>query len=369
MSNNDYFFDEERNAYIDFATGVIFPIENVTDSETHPSYQVAPTDHYSNSSSSSSQFQPPSAAYYNHDDDVHQSEFYPSPPPPSQVTNNDHNLALRLAAAESGIVPVAPVRRTSRPNSLTPPISSADTPLGRELMNIDLSNQSAADSQPPPGWGWEDWSLARALQSMEIEIAQEMNRGEAFESDERTASSMRRQLFTASTIICIAEIILLAIMMSKGGIAPFSQNPMVGPSPLILVKYGALEMSLCVYKNEWWRMVSAIFVNAGVLHLAANVFIQLRVGGYLEALWGLPQWVCIYFTSGVFGYMLSGIFSPNTVGIGSSGAILGILSAWTVWIIFRWKKVPKIYHRQRNCQLGTVIVAVLITVCLPYTSY
>jgi len=30
------------------------------------------------------------------------------------------------------------------------------------------------------------------------------------------------------------------------------------------------------------------------------------------------------------------IFLPGTVGVGSSGAVMGMLSSWVVWIIFRW---------------------------------
>ena len=30
------------------------------------------------------------------------------------------------------------------------------------------------------------------------------------------------------------------------------------------------------------------------------------------------------------------IFLPGTVGVGSSGAVLGMLASWVVWIIFRW---------------------------------
>jgi hypothetical protein len=54
------------------------------------------------------------------------------------------------------------------------------------------------------------------------------------------------------------------------------------------------------------------------------------------------------------------VYELNTIGLGSNGAIIGLLSSWSVWIIFRWRKVPKAYHRQRNCQLATVTVAVLI---------
>ena len=30
------------------------------------------------------------------------------------------------------------------------------------------------------------------------------------------------------------------------------------------------------------------------------------------------------------------IFIPDSVGVGSSGALMGMLSSWIVWIVFRW---------------------------------
>jgi hypothetical protein len=35
-------------------------------------------------------------------------------------------------------------------------------------------------------------------------------------------------------------------------------------------------MSVIVYKDEWWRMISAIFIHAGVFHVACNAFIQVH---------------------------------------------------------------------------------------------
>jgi hypothetical protein len=33
---------------------------------------------------------------------------------------------------------------------------------------------------------------------------------------------------------------------------------------------------------------------------------------------------------------LSCIFLPDAIGVGSSGALMGMLSAWLIWIVFRW---------------------------------
>jgi membrane associated rhomboid family serine protease len=126
---------------------------------------------------------------------------------------------------------------------------------------------------------------------------------------------------------------------------------------------------LIIIRGQWWRLFSAIFLHAGILHLLSNVAIQLRVGGYLNLVFGTPKWMLIYFVSGFFGNMMSCIFLPDSVGVGSSGAVLGMLSAWIVWIIFRWKKIPEQCHRQRNCQLMIVFASVVITLAMSFAQY
>jgi hypothetical protein len=42
-------------------------------------------------------------------------------------------------------------------------------------------------------------------------------------------------------------------------------------------------------------------------------------------------------------------FLPESVGVGSSGALMGMLSSWVVWIIFRWyvSRVTILAHHVR----------------------
>ncbi len=158
-------------------------------------------------------------------------------------------------------------------------------------------------------------------------------------------------------------------MIQDDGYAPSSENPMYGPSGYTLVRYGAKDAALIKYKNEWWRLFTPIFLHAGIIHLISNVAIQLRVGGYLEVVFGAPRWLFIYFSSGIYGNMLSCVFLPDSVGIGSSGAVLGMLTAWIVWILFRWNKTPPEHKSNRNCQLLVVTAAVAMTLAFSFTSY
>jgi membrane associated rhomboid family serine protease len=230
---------------------------------------------------------------------------------------------------------------------------------------------AAAASQPSY---WDDWNFARTLQALEFEIGNDEmmmqedgydENGEPitdFERKEYHASrSCRRQLLTISFFICMVQIALLVAMIQVGGYAPRSENSVIGPPVYIMVRFGAKQTALMVDENEWFRLVAPIMLHAGIFHLIPNVAIQLRVGGYLNLVYGTPKWLWIYFISGIYGVIASCLFLPDAVGVGSSGALMGMLSSWVVWIIFRWQKIPRRCHSQRNCQLGVVTLSIVVT--------
>lgn len=71
-----------------------------------------------------------------------------------------------------------------------------------------------------------------------------------------------------------------------------------------MVRFGAKQAALIIVRGEWWRVLSSIMLHAGIMHIVPNVLIQLRIGGYLNILYGTPKWLWIYLVSGVFGAMM-----------------------------------------------------------------
>jgi membrane associated rhomboid family serine protease len=220
----------------------------------------------------------------------------------------------------------------------------------------------------------DDRSFAWILQQLEFEIPyetpeeireREIN-GE-FEGKEYKASKCKNQLTTISTLLVFIQIILFWIMTAKNGID--DNNPMTGPSSLTLIKWGAKSTVLILYRNQWWRLFTPIMLHGGVIHLLSNTLIQLRVGGYLNIIFNNYIFFLIYLLSGVFGNICSCIFLPEAISVGASGALLGILSSWAVWIIYRWKKIPDQLRSQRNCQITMVVVCITITLAMSFTTY
>jgi len=111
-----------------------------------------------------------------------------------------------------------------------------------------------------------------------------------------------------------------------------------GPSPSSLVAWGA-DAGWLVGQGQVWRLVSAIFLHAGILHLLFNSYALVFIGPLLEELLGRERFLTLYLATGVFGFLLSNAYySPFMPTVGASGAIFGLIGAavvfsrrWGMW--------------------------------------
>lgn len=95
----------------------------------------------------------------------------------------------------------------------------------------------------------------------------------------------------------------------------------------LLAFYGALFAPAVVEGNEWWRLISAMFLHGGTTHLLMNMVSLYIVGRMLERFVSPLAYLVIYFASGIIGGLLSLYLHPLSVGVGASGAIFGIFGA------------------------------------------
>ena len=87
-----------------------------------------------------------------------------------------------------------------------------------------------------------------------------------------------------------------------------------------------------VFAGEYWRLLTAMFLHGGVLHLVMNLLALVQVGRLYELMFGSARFLTIYFISGVLASLTSAWFSPGP-SVGASGAIFGIFGAFvfSVW--------------------------------------
>lgn len=88
-----------------------------------------------------------------------------------------------------------------------------------------------------------------------------------------------------------------------------------------------------VAEGEWYRLVTSGFLHEGILHIGFNMFLLLILGRLLEPALGTPRFLVLYFASLLAGSLGALIVTPDSFGLGASGAVFGLAGA--VFVIAR----------------------------------
>jgi len=88
---------------------------------------------------------------------------------------------------------------------------------------------------------------------------------------------------------------------------------------------------------EIWRLLTSMFLHGDALHLFSNMVSLLIFGAYVELNYSKYQFIIIYIISGLFGSFFSMLLLPfNTISLGASGAIFGLIgAAFSIQIVRR----------------------------------
>ncbi|HKT11830.1 MAG TPA: rhomboid family intramembrane serine protease [Terriglobia bacterium] len=117
-------------------------------------------------------------------------------------------------------------------------------------------------------------------------------------------------------------------------------------SPFI---YLGLQPYAVVHRLYLWQLVTYLFLHGGFFHILFNMFALWMFGPDLEQMWGESEFLKFYLVcgigAGVFDVVLNTLFgSPNSLTIGASGAIYGLLLAFGLLFpnrpIFIWFIIP-----------------------------
>ena len=110
----------------------------------------------------------------------------------------------------------------------------------------------------------------------------------------------------------------------------FLSRSVAGPTFEDNLSYGLLCNGAYVLSGQWWRLVTAIFVHFGWIHILTNMWCLWNLGLLGEPLLGEFGIVAAYVLTGVAGNLLSITFNqrlPDQGGVlsaGASGAVFGL---------------------------------------------
>lgn len=83
--------------------------------------------------------------------------------------------------------------------------------------------------------------------------------------------------------------------------------------------------------GDYYRLLTAMFLHYGILHIAFNMLCLYQLGPYLEQAFGRLRFTALYLLSGLGGSALSYALGPiNVQAAGASGAVFGLFAAFFV---------------------------------------
>jgi rhomboid protease GluP len=96
----------------------------------------------------------------------------------------------------------------------------------------------------------------------------------------------------------------------------------------LLYGLGALVPVRVIRGGEWWRLLTAGFLHAGITHIGFNMYALYLLGRTTESIFGTPRLLIIYTFALVGGNLVVLLFAPlDSITVGASGAVLGLLGA------------------------------------------
>lgn len=153
-------------------------------------------------------------------------------------------------------------------------------------------------------------------------------RGASYEDGWRSSGGGLRRLWNSSVVsrlmITNIAVYILCVLTAQRGI------PLSSP----LYEWGVLAYEP-VRQGQLWRLFTPIFLHAGFMHLALNMFSLWMFGGPVESRWGPRTTLLVFLVSAVLGnlvylFLVVVGFFPSGFALGASGGVLAIMGAAAV---------------------------------------
>ena len=164
---------------------------------------------------------------------------------------------------------------------------------------------------------------------------------------------------SATNALLVAIAIPFVIEVILGG-----PQALFNPSAEILFEMGAMQ-PIAVADGQFWRLFTAMFLHAGLLHVALNAYFFWLFGRMVEASFGRTWMVLIYVVAGFLASVASYAFGPvTTLAVGASGAISGVFGAF---IAYNYRRRQHAMNAA-NLRLALTVIVLNAVIAIGYSS-
>jgi membrane associated rhomboid family serine protease len=151
-----------------------------------------------------------------------------------------------------------------------------------------------------------------------------------------------------------ANVLVFLGMLAQGAPLTRAGGDLYVNGALFITRVDAEGNLIGLSQGQWWRLLTAAFLHAGIIHLALNMYVLWWFGTALEEAMGRGRFVLLYAVSGLAGSAGALLLSPEAVTVGASGAVFGLFGAGFV------------LERQAGIRGGPVMGAIVLNLAFTF---
>lgn len=169
----------------------------------------------------------------------------------------------------------------------------------------------------------------------------------------RRVSATGTGALVTKTLIGINVLVFLAMVSQGASLGSAGGDLFVRGALLIQGQLSDGEL-VGLAQGEWYRLLTAAFLHAGILHLGFNMVMLWWIGAPLEEAMGRGRFLLLYVVSGLAGSAGALLLSPTAITVGASGAVFGLLGAAFV------------LERQAGIRGGPVMTIIILNLAISF---
>jgi rhomboid protease GluP len=135
------------------------------------------------------------------------------------------------------------------------------------------------------------------------------------------------------------------------------------PIDVVVRVLGAKSNEGIAQYGEYYRLLTAMFLHAGVIHIGFNAYALYTLGPEAERIYGTVRFLALYFIAGLAGSVTSYAFNPAN-GVGASGAIFGLIGGLAAFYYVARGVLGEVSRQQ----LGSLITVIMINLFIGFSS-
>jgi rhomboid protease GluP len=89
-------------------------------------------------------------------------------------------------------------------------------------------------------------------------------------------------------------------------------------------RLGASDPGSIFLLHHWYRLVTAMYLHGGLIHIGFNMMVLMDIGPVVEELYGSARYFFLYTATGAVGFLFSAYFGRRP-SLGASAPILGLI--------------------------------------------